>query len=227
MYEDHAAVWRRIAAAVGGLTLAAAARACASDLAIDCLGVSLVVAGELRFMGHATDERARHLEDAQLTTGEGPCTDAYVQRTLVEEADLHQAFSRWPVFTQVAAEQNVRSVAALPLAIGHLCVGAVDFYRTEPGLLTDRDKSRGRSYARILTLLALDEHPHLLTAQHHPTRPGPQGYPPSVHMAAGVLAEKYQLPPDDALARMRAHAFRHNQPLHQTVDHVLTHHSLD
>lgn len=46
-------------------------------------------------------------------------------------------------------------------------------------------------------------------------------------MAAGILAEKYQLPPGDALARMRAHAFRHNQPLRQTADHILTHHTLD
>ncbi len=127
--DDHAAAWRRIAADEDGVCLAAAARACVADLEVDCLGLSLVVAGELRFMAHATDERARRLEDAQLTTGEGPC--------------------------------------------------------------------------------------------------GPQGYPPSVHMAAGVLAEMFRLPPDDALARMRAHAFRHGQPLHQTADHVLTHHTLD
>ncbi|MGW0535233.1 GAF and ANTAR domain-containing protein [Streptomyces sp. NPDC003032] len=227
MDDDHAAAWLRIGASEGGISLASACRACASDLEADCLGVTLVVSGELRLLGHATDERARRLEDAQLTTGEGPCTDAFVQHTLVEEADLDQAFARWPAFTQAAAEQLMRSVAALPLATGQLRIGAMDLYRTTPGLLTDRQKSLGRAYARILALLALDEHPHLLTAEHRPPRPGPQGYPPSVHMAAGILAETYQLPPDDALARMRAHAFRHNQPLHQTADHVLTHHTLD
>jgi hypothetical protein len=225
--DDHAAAWRRIGAAEGGIRLATAARACAADLDVDSLGVSLVVAGELRVMGHATDERARRMEDAQLTTGEGPCTDAYVQRTLIEEADLHQAFGRWPAFTHAAAEQGLRSVTALPLSLGHLCIGAVDLYRAAPGLLTARHKARVGSYARILTLLAFDEHPHLLTAEHRPTRPGPQGYPPSVHMAAGVLAEIKQLLPDDALARMRAHAFQHGQSLHQTADHVLAHHALD
>ncbi|MEU4794980.1 hypothetical protein [Streptomyces sp. NPDC023327] len=225
--DDPAAAWRRIAADEDGVCLAAAARACVADLEVDCLGLSLVVAGELRFMAHATDERARRLEDAQLTTGEGPCTDAYVRRAPVEEADLYEAFARWPAYTQAAAEQQVRSVTALPLATGHLCVGAVDLCRARPGLLTAGQKSRARSYARILALLALDEHPHLLTAEHRPTRPGPQGYPPSVHMAAGALAEMFRLPPDDALARMRAHAFRHGQPLHQTADHVLTHHTLD
>ncbi|MFG2647832.1 GAF and ANTAR domain-containing protein [Streptomyces sp. NPDC048436] len=225
--DDHAAAWRRIGAAGDGITLAAACRACMTDVDAACLGVSLVVAGELRVLGYASDERARRLEDAQLTTGEGPCTDAFVQRTLVEEADLHQAPDRWPAFSQVADQQQLRSVTALPLATGHLRIGALDIYRTSPGLLTDRQKSLAHAYARIIALLALDEHPHLLTAEHRPVRPGPQGYPPSVHLAAGILAEKYQLPPDDALARIRAHAFRHDQPLHQIVDHILTHQSLD
>ncbi|MFH8289126.1 GAF and ANTAR domain-containing protein [Streptomyces sp. NPDC018059] len=227
MNDDHAAAWRRIGADGGDITLATASRACAADLQADCLGVTLVVAGELRLMGHATDERARRLEDAQLTTGEGPCTDAYVRRALVEEADLHQAYARWPAFTQAAAGQQMRSVTALPLTTGHLRLGAMDLYRTAPGLLDDRHKRLARAYARILALLALDEHPRLLTAEHRPALPGPQGYPPSVHLAAGVLAEIYRLAPDDALARMRAHAFHHDQPLHQTADHVLTHRSLD
>ncbi|WP_399920896.1 hypothetical protein [Streptomyces kanamyceticus] len=75
----------------GGITLAAAARARTADMDADGLGVTLFVAGELRLMGYATDERTRRMEDAQLTTGKGPCTDAFVRRTLVEEADLHQA----------------------------------------------------------------------------------------------------------------------------------------
>ncbi|MFK8845158.1 ANTAR domain-containing protein [Streptomyces sp. Ac-502] len=45
-------------------------------------------------------------------------------------------------------------------------------------------------------------------------------------MAAGVLAEKYDLTPDDALARLRAHSFHHNQPLLHTAQHVLNHHRL-
>ncbi|MET9494734.1 GAF domain-containing protein [Streptomyces sp. NPDC006552] len=227
MDDDHAAAWRRIGAADGGITLAVASAACAQDVAADCLGVALVATGELRLLGYASDERARRLEDAQLTTGEGPCTDAFVQRALIEVADLHRAYDRWPAFSQAAADQQVRSATALPLTVGDLRIGALDIYRTAPGLLTERQRSVAHAYARILALLALDEHPHPLTARHRPTRPGPQGYPPSVHLAAGILAEKYHLPPDDALARMRARAFRRAQPLRQIAEYVLTHRILD
>ncbi|MFH9426337.1 GAF and ANTAR domain-containing protein [Streptomyces sp. NPDC017529] len=227
-HDHHAAAWQRISTAVftDGFTLTTACRACAGDLDADFAGATLVVAGELRLLAAATDERARAVEDAQLVTGEGPCTDAYTHREPTEAADLHHTAARWPAYTPIACEHGARSVLALPLTIGSLPVGAMDLYRQEPVPFTPEQKTRAAAYARILALLALDEHPHLLNAQPRPAQRGPQGYPPTVHMAAGVLAAKYDLTPDDALARLRAHSFRHNQPLLHTAQHVLDHHRL-
>lgn len=229
MDHDHrATAWQRISAAVlnGGLSLTTGCRACADDLDADFAGITLVVAGELRLLAAATDERARAVEDAQLVTGEGPCTDAYTHRTLIEAADLHHT-ERWPAYVPIACEQGARSVLALPLTFDDFPVGALDFYRRDPVRFTPAQKDRAGAYARILALLALDEHPHLLTAPARPAQRGLQGYPPTVHMAAGVLAAKYGLTPDDALARLRAHSFRHSQPLLHTAQHVLDTHELD
>ncbi|MFI9231674.1 GAF and ANTAR domain-containing protein [Streptomyces rimosus] len=228
--DHHVAAWQRISATVltgGGYSLSAACRACADDVDADFAGATLVIAGELRLLAAATDERARAVEDAQLVTGEGPCTDAYTHHTLAEAADLHDTAARWPAYTPTACEQGARSVLALPLTAATVPIGALDLYRCRPAPFTPEQKDRAGAYAHIIALLALDEHPHLLTARPRPTQRGPQGYPPTVHMAAGVLAEKYGLTPDDALARLRAHSFRHNQPLLQTAQHVLDHHRLD
>ncbi|MEV0255358.1 GAF and ANTAR domain-containing protein [Streptomyces sp. NPDC050732] len=225
--DHHAAAWQRISAAADTPTLVTACRACADDLGADFAGVSLVTAGELRLMGAATDERARLVEDAQLVTGEGPCTEAFTQRAPVEVPDLHHAADRWPAYTPTACEQGARSVLALPLAIGTLAIGALDLYRCAPTRFTPAQQERAEAYAGILAVLALYEHPHLLTTRTQLTRSGPQGYPPTVHMAAGVLAAKYGLSPDDALARLRAHSFRNDQPLLRTAEHVLDHQRLD
>ncbi|MEV5597510.1 GAF and ANTAR domain-containing protein [Streptomyces sp. NPDC052496] len=226
--EHHDAAWQRIAAvgATDAITLHTACRACVEDLDADFGGATVVTTGELRILGCATDERARAVEDAQLVTGEGPCTDAYVHRRPVE-ADLHQAGGRWPAFTPTACETGARRVLALPLAIGNLLIGAMDLYRCAPVPFTAVHTDRAAAYARILALLALDEHPHLIAPHARPVQRGPQGYPPIVHMAAGILAAKDDLTPDDALARLRAHSFRHNQPLLRTAAHVLDHHRLD
>ncbi|MFC8131307.1 ANTAR domain-containing protein [Streptomyces sp. NPDC057302] len=228
-HDHHAAAWQRIAAAArtGGFTLTVACRACAEDLEADFAGATLVVAGELRVLAAATDERARSAEDAQLVTGEGPCTDAYIRRIPVGAVDLHQAAARWPAYAPLASEQGARSVLALPLALGGLAFGAMDLYRCAPAPFSPVQRQRACAYAPILALLALQEHPHLLTNGPAPTQRGPQGYPPTVHMAAGVIAAKDGLTPDDALALLRAHAFRHNQPLLHTAEQVLETHRLD
>ncbi|MFF3275853.1 GAF and ANTAR domain-containing protein [Streptomyces chrestomyceticus] len=227
--DHHTAAWQRISAAAlsGGLSLTAACQACADDVDADFAGATLVLAGELRLLAAATDERARAVEDAQLVTGEGPCTDAYTRRTLIEAADLHHTADRWPAYTPIAREHGARAVLALPLTAGTLPVGALDLYRHRPTPFTPSQKDRAAAYAHILALLALDAHPHLLADQPRPARRGPQGYPPTVHIAAGILAEKHGLTPDDALARLRAHSFRHSQPLLHTAQHVLDHHRLD
>ncbi|GAA3087951.1 GAF and ANTAR domain-containing protein [Streptomyces rectiviolaceus] len=228
-HDHHGAAWQRVSAAArtGGFTLTVACRACADDVDADFAGATLVVAGELRLLATVTDERARVVEDAQLVTGEGPCTDAYTRRAPVDAVDLHHASPRWPAYAPMAGEHGARSVLALPLIIGNLAVGAMDLYRCEPTPFTPVQKDRASAYARILALLALEEHPHLLTSQSRPAQRGPQGFPPTVHMAAGVLAAKHGLTPDDALARLRAHSFRHNQPLLHTAEQVLDTHRLD
>ncbi|MGW7066743.1 GAF and ANTAR domain-containing protein [Streptomyces sp. NPDC054855] len=229
--DHHAAAWQRISAAAhtGGVTLLTACRACSEDMDADFAGVTLVVAGELRLLATATDERARTVEDAQLVTGEGPCTEAYTQGVPLDAVDLRHpsAVTRWPAYAPLASEQGARSVLALPLTIGNLAIGAMDVYRCEPIPFSPEQKERASAYARILGLLALEEHPHLLTNQARPTQRGPQGYPPTVHMAAGVLAAKEGLTTDDALARLRAHAFSHSQPLLHTAEQVLDTHRLD
>ncbi|MFI2242139.1 GAF and ANTAR domain-containing protein [Streptomyces chrestomyceticus] len=227
--HHHTAAWQHIGAAglTDGITLTTACRACADDLDADFAGITLVSAGELRLLAAATDERATVVADAQLISGEGPCTDAYTHRAPVEVADLHHAAARWPVFAPAASAQGARCVLALPLAMGNLRIGAVDLTRCAPTPFTPAQKERADAYARILALLALDAHPHLLTPPPRPIQRGPQGYPPTVHMAAGVLAAKFGLSPDDALARLRAHAFRHNQPLLHTAEYVLDHQDLD
>lgn len=227
----QAAAWAqvsRVATAEGtGVSLETACRACAEDLEADALGVTLVTAGELRLTACATDERAERLEDVQLVTGEGPCTDALLQGGFVEEADLLTAPARWPAFAEAASEVGIRTVAALVLSLGELRLGAVDFYRSGPRPFTDDQRARAHAFARVLTLLALDRHPHLLTTETRTAGHGPQGYPPAVHQAAGILAAQSGLALDDALARLRAHAYSHNQPLLVTAQHVIVGGGLD
>lgn len=229
--SERRSAWGRIVGAAHeagtAVTVATVCTVCAEELEVDAVGITLITDGELRVVACATDERASRLEDCQLIAGEGPCTEAFLQDTWVEEPALHCPPSRWPAFTQCAAGVGIGAVAALPLSIGDLRIGVLDLYRTRSSTLTGDQRNRAFAYARILAVLVLDEHPHLLTMGTHASQPGPQGYPPTVHQAAGMLAARTGLTTDDALARLRAHAYSNDLPLLETADHVISGRSLD
>jgi GAF domain-containing protein len=78
----------------------------------------------------ASDEVGRQLEEAQASTGQGPCYESYVYARDVVSSDVH-ADSRWPdLRTRLSAQ--VRAVAGVPVLLGGSPVGTLNVYRDEP-----------------------------------------------------------------------------------------------
>ncbi|MFI8997400.1 GAF and ANTAR domain-containing protein [Streptomyces sp. NPDC053542] len=221
---EQSAAWARIAATarqgVPGASLTAAGLACTGDLDADSLGIVVITAGRIRTIALATDERSARLEDAQLVSGEGPCTEAYLSGALIQVPDLHQRPERWPAFAETAGALGIRSVTAVPLSVGQARIGAVDLYHTAPTTLGPAALARLEAYARIVAALMLDAYPDLVSATATPA-PGPPGFPPAVHQAAGVLSAQQHMNINTALARLRAHAYRHEEPLLDVAHRVL------
>ncbi|MEU8894135.1 GAF domain-containing protein [Streptomyces sp. NPDC048442] len=219
------AAWERVvevsSASGRVVALPSAATACVEAAGADGLGVSVITSGEIRTVVYAADERSHRLEDAQLVAGEGPCTEAYRLRRIVD-VDVQSVSEQWPVFMRLAGELGIRRVVALPLLVGGgVPVGAMDVYHTTPGPLGPADRDKLQAYARILALLTLDSHPALIGWEQAAPATGPVGYPPVVHQAAGTAAEASNVTVSEALARMRAHAFRHQQLLNDVAHDIL------
>ncbi|MFH8349501.1 GAF and ANTAR domain-containing protein [Streptomyces sp. NPDC018045] len=222
---QQSAAWARIAAAarqdLSDVSLATAGLACAEDLDADSLGVVVITTGRIRTVALATDERSARLENTQLVSGEGPCTEAYLDTALIQVPDLGKCPERWPAFAETAAALGIRSVTAIALEVGPVRIGAIDLYHTTPTTLGPAARARLEAYARILAALTLDAHPHLVSTTGAPVAPGPPGFPPAVHQAAGALAVQQHLSTEAALVRLRAHAYRHDEPLLDVAHRVL------
>lgn len=223
--QENTAVWGLVLEAAragdGPVTLPAGCAACQRDTGADGLGVTLITQGQVRTVAYASDPRSYQLEDAQLVAGHGPCTEAYRRRRIVE-SELPPAADRWPFFAGAAAELGIRSVTAVPLLVGDDApVGVMDLYRTASAPLGTAARKRLAAYARILALLALDTHPALIGWAEAPREQAPLGYPPVVHQAAGAAAEASHVGIDEALARMRAHAFSHQRLLTDIAGDIL------
>lgn len=152
------------------------------------------------------------LTSLQLTLGEGPAVDAARHGVLVLEPDLAEMpIPRWPAFAGAAGELGVRAVFAFPLRLGAIDLGVLELHRDAPGsmstgqirdvlVLTDALTSR------LLRLGLGGEFVVLRTA---------------VHQATGMIAAQLGVGLDEALVRLRGHAFGSNRPIDEVAADVV------
>ena len=196
--------------------------AAADDLAASGVAISLHRTSGGPGLAAASDTVSELVEELQFTLGEGPCIDAFTTRRPVLTDDLvGTGSSRWPAYAAAAAEHGVRAVFAFPLAAGGSCLGAFDVYRSSRGPLSPPALARALTFAAYATETLLKGQ-----EQAGPNRP-PQGLDDvlatrfEVHQAQGMLTVQLGVALEDAMLRLRAHAFSHGLSLVAVARDVL------
>lgn len=184
--------------------------------AVDALGVAgagiTVMTGASAGVVCTSDDRSQLLDDIQFSLGEGPCADAFADRApvLAPQFDALTA-ERWPAFVGQAVRSGVGSVFAYPVMdtsfdVG-VSVGVLTVYNNLPGPLSLDQHHDAQVVATVLFGVLLD----------HFSSAGDQiiddiaAHRAEVHQATGMVAAQLDLPASDALARIRAYAFVHDQ----------------
>lgn len=189
-------------------TLDRLCRAAARDLPASGVAITLLSESGVFAMAAASDPVSERVEELQLTLGEGPCLDAFSGRRPVLADDLDVAgAARWPGYAPTAAEQGVRAVLAFPLVVGDSCLGALDVYRTQSGPFSPVARAGAVAFAAYATATLLEGQ-----EQASPDQP-PLGLDDvlasrfEVHQAQGMLTVQLGVGLEEALIRLRAHAF--------------------
>jgi GAF domain-containing protein len=84
----------------------------------------------------ASDGPGRMLEVVESDTGQGPCTEAFVNNTVVASADVTTE-GRWPDLASALRPHPVRAVLGLPVRLGGVTVGTLDLFYDRPHLWQD------------------------------------------------------------------------------------------
>lgn len=192
------------AAAIDGAAagLATADRICAA--CVDLLGVSgaaisLMHEGSTFGTFGSSSELSRRLDEYQFTFGEGPCLDAvrHVQPILVPDLQ-DPAEQRWPTYAGAVLAEGVHAVYALPVSINDTCVGVLDLFRAEPRALDGAQLNGGLIAASLATVPLLD----VITEADTWTLDRVE-----VYQATGMVMGQLGVSAEEALVRLRAHAF--------------------
>jgi GAF domain-containing protein len=224
-------VARLVAAAAAGAAPAdLPRRLCAvveAGMQVDGVTLSLLTDTPSRQLLGASNDAALKLEEIQFTVAEGPCITAAATGHPVIVSDLRRDVTPWPLFGSSMREQlpEVFAVYAFPLILGGHSLGSMDLLRSRPGVFDfQRMEREGRRAAAAVTLALSPSWTQLFTDGEMPD------YEPvdvigahwlDTYQAIGVVAVAKGVTADDALALMRAEAFRGGRTLAEVTTDIL------
>jgi hypothetical protein len=209
-------------ATAAGLAQVPAAN-CATALGLSGVSVSVMATGDsVELIWYAgTDELGVAVEDLQFTIGEGPTLDAARHGRGVLESDLAQLPPvRWPLFLPEALLTGVAALFSFPLRIGAIRLGVFTGYRTRPGPLSAQQLRDALAFMDRAILLLLCARPGA-EVTHGRIADLDTLHRAEVHQATGMLSERLGIPLDQALVRLRAHAFSDGRPLLDTARDII------
>lgn len=195
-------------------TLRRICRAATYALSACGTGISVMTSPGTWGFAVASDSARQRLAELQFMLGEGPCLEAIATGRPVLIADVDDgAASRWPMYVSAVQQHGVRSVFAFPLRTGATSFGVMNVFRTRAGQMTQEDIAQSLTFVEIARTTLLD-------GQHDAADGAvPEGfddasaYHAEVFQAQGMVMVQLGVSLDDALARLRAHAYAEGRPL--------------
>lgn len=165
---------------------------------------------------------ARQVAAAEYALGEGPSFHVVSTSEHVEASNWGAIeFQRWPQYSRIARDMGVAAVFCFPLRIGRARLGAMNFLRTEPIELDDRQYLDCLALADLATYAIVyiqaglpGSHLEALLYDRDTDRL-------RVHQATGMIAGAFDCSIEDALARMRAKAFVEGVTLYELSARII------
>ena len=124
---------------------------------IDAAAISLVFDGATSGTLGSSGEPARIYDELQFTLGEGPCLDSITFKGPVLVADLADPDdARWPIYGPAMLSHRIRGVFAMPVLVAGEHIGALDFFRAQPGDLGEDNLAGAIAAAELAGVPLLD-----------------------------------------------------------------------
>ncbi|WP_328936362.1 GAF and ANTAR domain-containing protein [Streptomyces tauricus] len=194
---------------------------CARLLGVDGIAVSLGTDGALTELVWSTPGQSAALEDLQCTLGEGPGFDAYRHRTLIAIPDLQQAAThRWPAFLPEAGELGLGALFCFPLHLGAVSLGVLTVQRTNPSTLDPVQTNDALILAAAMTAALIRDSGQ--RASFARAEPHTSLHRAAVHQATGMISVQASVSLTEAMALLRAHAYRAERPLFTAAEDVVS-----
>lgn len=158
------------------------------------------VGGHLRALG-SSSASATLLDLFQIQNDEGPCLECLRSGEAIS-VDSRGAQERWPRFAALLAAEGHTAVHAFPMRSGSATLGALNLFASDVLVAEDREVAQALADLAALVLLRADviEDADLVARRLEQVVQARA----TVAQAIGMLAERFDVDPDEALRRLRS-----------------------
>lgn len=175
-------------------------------LDVSAVGVILVDGAGNLLVAAASSERSRLLEVFAVAIDVGPCVDCVRSGEPVTCEDIRDHADRWPRFAAGASEAGFRAFHALPIRLREKVVGVLTLLNVEPHTLAGEDRRLGQALANaaaigIIQQQAIRQAETVAAQLQHALDSRVV-----IEQAKGILANRANVPPEDAFVFLRGHA---------------------
>ncbi|HST63936.1 MAG TPA: GAF and ANTAR domain-containing protein [Mycobacteriales bacterium] len=169
----------------------------------------------------SSDERAELVDQAQYSSGSGPCLDSLASGAFIDVPDLGSD-GRWPEFRRRAQAEGVHSCLAAPLTDGQSILGALNLYGHRPRVFDDAAQQQARTFAAqastalvlvLRTAAQAEQSEQLERALTSRTE---------IDQAIGILMGQQRCTADEAFALLRQHSQNNNRKLREVAVELIT-----
>jgi GAF domain len=194
---------------------------------VDVLGLTgvgiMLLSGTRLDSVAVSDSVTRDIEALELMLGEGPCVDAFHNRTTCFDENLADGrVVTWTAFREAALAAGLHAAFGFPLVVDDACIGVLNCYRDRAGHLSAEQVADAHVVAdmsgRTILSWQADAAPGTLAWQ---LEGSGRGNRVIVHQAVGRVSVQARVTVSDAMALLHAHAFAHDRALHDVATDVL------
>lgn len=169
----------------------------------------------------SSSEQARLIEAYVAHSREGPCLECFRTGQPVSRDDLPSMRAAWPGFTARLEEIGFQSSQSIPMRLRDQIIGALNVFRTKPGLLSPTHARLGQAFADVATVGLIQE--RAMTASDLLSTQLQTALDSRVLLerATGMLAERTGRPMDAAFQLMRNHARGRGERLNDVAARII------
>jgi len=168
----------------------------------------------------SSDERAERIDEAQYSSGEGPCLETLETGAVRDVPDI-AGETRWSDYRDRALELGVRSSLSIPLTSGGHNLGGLNLYGSRPNNFAGMVRQHAEIFAVQATTALL-----LVLRNADQTQQSAQleqalSSRTVIDQAIGILMAQQQCTAEDAFALLRAHSQNNNRKLRDVASDLI------